>query len=338
MNINFVIKPCMNFTLNQLNIFCKVVETKSITKAADELHLTQPAVSIQLKNFQEQFDIPLIEVLNKKLYVTDFGHEISIAAQKILEEVHAINFKMHAHAGQITGKLKISSVSTGKYIAPYILSDFINTHLGVELLLDVTNKNQVIQSLEHNEIDFALVSVMPENPVVEGIELMENKLYLVGKQKLDAQHYGNLGTESPSPENQKSQKTQNGVMNKSIFEHIPLIYRENGSGTRHVMEKFLLTHGITTTKKMELTSNEAVKQALMAGIGYSVMPIIGIRNELENKQLQIIPTEGFPISSRWTLIWLKNKRLSPVSQAFLDYLIQNKESIIQSNFGWINDY
>ena len=332
MNINFVIKPCMNFTLNQLNIFCKVVETKSITKAADELHLTQPAVSIQLKNFQEQFDIPLIEVLNKKLYVTEFGHEISIAAQKILDEVHAINFKMHAHAGQITGKLKISSVSTGKYIAPYILSDFINTHSGVELLLDVTNKNQVIQSLERNEIDFALVSVMPEIPLVEGIELMENKLYLVGKQKLNVQHYGNLGTESPSPEN------NNNIMDKTIFEHIPLIYRENGSGTRHVMEKFLLTHGITTIKKMELTSNEAVKQALMAGIGYSVMPIIGIRNELENKQLQIIPTEGFPISSRWTLIWLKNKRLSPVSQAFLDYLIQNKESIIQSNFGWINDY
>ncbi len=338
MNLNFVINSHMNFTLNQLNIFCKVVESKSITKAAEELHLTQPAVSIQLKNFQEQFDIPLIEVLNKKLYVTDFGHEISIAAQKILEEVHAINFKMHAHAGLITGKLKISSVSTGKYIAPYILSDFINTHIGVELILDVTNKNQVIQSLERNEIDFALVSVMPENPVVEGIELMENKLYLVGKQNPNVLQTSNLPTESPSPENNNALKVKDGIMDKSIFEHIPLIYRENGSGTRHVMEKFLLTHGITTIKKMELTSNEAVKQALMAGIGYSVMPIIGIKNELENKQLQIIPTEGFPISSRWTLIWLKNKRLSPVSQAFLDYLTENKDSIIQSKFGWIHEY
>ncbi len=318
----------MNFTLNQLNIFCKVVEAKSITKAADELHLTQPAVSIQLKNFQDQFDLPLIEVFNKKLYVTDFGHEIAAAAQKILEEVHAINFKMHAHAGQLTGKLRISSVSTGKYIAPFVLSEFINQNMGVELVLDVTNKAQVIQSLERNEIDFALVSVMPEIPVVEGVELMENQLYLVGnaetKHWQDIQKQGSVG--------------ETTIQNKNIFESLPLIYRENGSGTRHVMEKFLLTHGITTIKKMELTSNEAVKQAVLAGLGYSIMPIIGIKNELENKQLRIIPTEGFPISSRWTLIWLKNKRLSPVAQAFLEYVNQNKNALIRQHFGWINEY
>lgn len=328
----------MNFTLNQLNIFCKVVEAKSITKAAEELHLTQPAVSIQLKNFQDQFDIPLIEVINKKLYVSDFGFEIAAAAQKILDEVHAINFKMHAHAGQITGKLKISSVSTGKYIAPFILSDFINKNLGVELLLDVTNKNQVIHSLEKNEIDFALVSVMPENPVVEGIELMENKLYLVGKQELNAE-FDRFKLHSTSLQNKiKSQSQNSDSYSKDIFEHLPLIYRENGSGTRHVMEKFLLTHGITSIKKMELTSNEAVKQAVLAGLGYSIMPIIGLKNELENQQLQIIPTEGFPISSRWTLIWLKNKRLSPVSQAFLEYLESEKNEIIDLNFGWMQSH
>lgn len=328
----------MNFTLNQLNIFCKVVEAKSITKAAEELHLTQPAVSIQLKNFQDQFDIPLIEVINKKLYVSDFGFEIAAAAQKILDEVHAINFKMHAHAGQITGKLKISSVSTGKYIAPFILSDFINKNLGVELLLDVTNKNQVIHSLEKNEIDFALVSVMPENPVVEGIELMENKLYLVGKQELNAE-FDRFKLHSTSLQNKiKSQSQNSDSYSKDIFEHLPLIYRENGSGTRHVMEKFLLTHGITSIKKMELTSNEAVKQAVLAGLGYSIMPIIGLKNELENQQLQIIPTEGFPISSRWTLIWLKNKRLSPVSQAFLEYLEFQKNEIIDLYFGWMQSH
>ena len=325
----------MNFTLNQLNIFCKVVEAKSITKAAEELHLTQPAVSIQLKNFQDQFDIPLIEVLNKKLYVTEFGFEIAAAAQKILDEVHAINFKMHAHAGQITGKLKISSVSTGKYIAPFILSDFINNNLGVELILDVTNKNQVIQSLEKNEIDFALVSVMPDNPIVDGIELMENKLYLVGKHALNSEFDGFISSSQTPKQPSKTHGHSQNTYSKEIFENLPLIYRENGSGTRHVMEKFLITHGITSIKKMELTSNEAVKQAVLAGLGYSIMPIIGIKNELENRQLQIISTDGFPISSRWTLVWLKNKRLSPVSQAFLDYLISQKNDIIHRNFGWM---
>lgn len=326
----------MNFTLNQLNIFCKVVEAKSITKAAEELHLTQPAVSIQLKNFQDQFDLPLIEVLNKKLYVTEFGYEIATAAQKILDEVHAINFKMHAHAGQITGKLKISSVSTGKYIAPYILTDFINNNLGVELILDVTNKNQVIRSLEKNEIDFALVSVMPDNPIVEGIELMENKLYLVGKHALNPDYDQFLSYSQTQLKQLKSHSHSPKSYSNEIFENLPLIFREYGSGTRHVMEKFLITHGITSIKKMELTSNEAVKQAVLAGLGYSIMPIIGIKNELENHQLQIIPTDGFPISSRWTLIWLKNKRLSPVSQAFLDYLTSNKNEIIEQNFGWIS--
>jgi LysR family transcriptional regulator, low CO2-responsive transcriptional regulator len=328
----------MNFTLNQLNIYCKVVEAKSITKAAEELHLTQPAVSIQLKNFQEQFDIPLIEVLNKKLYVTDFGYEIAAAAQKILDEVHAINFKMHAHSGQITGKLKLSSVSTGKYIAPYILADFINNNLGVELVLDVTNKNQVIHSLEKNEIDFALVSVMPDNPIVEGIELMENKLYLVGKHSLNPdfdKFFSSTQTQQHQLKSHGHSHSSN-TYSKEIFENLPLIYRENGSGTRHVMEKFLITHGITSIKKMELTSNEAVKQAVLAGLGYSIMPIIGIKNELENRQLQIIHADGFPISSRWTLIWLKNKRLSPVSQAFLDYLVSHKNEIIEQNFGWIS--
>ena len=130
----------MNYTLNQLRIFLKVAQARSVTRAAEELHLTQPAVSIQLKNFQAQFDVSLIEVINKRIYVTDFGKEIANAAEKILTEVNAINYSMHAFKGELTGKLKISIVSTGKYIAPYFLADFIKKHEGVELLLDVPIK------------------------------------------------------------------------------------------------------------------------------------------------------------------------------------------------------
>ena len=151
----------MNYTLHQLRIFQQVVQNLSITKAAEELHLTQPAVSIQLKNFQDQFDLPLFEVISKRIYITDFGKEIAEAADKILTEVHAINFKMHAHQGELTGKLKMSVVSTGKYIAPYFIADFIRQHQGVELLMEVTNKAHVINSLEKNEVDFSLVSVLP---------------------------------------------------------------------------------------------------------------------------------------------------------------------------------
>lgn len=305
----------MNYTFNQLKIFLEVAEKKSITKAALSLHLTQPAVSIQLKNFQDQFDVPLIEVINKKIFITDFGKEIVSAAKKILEEMHAINYKMHAYKGELTGKLKFSIVSTGKYIAPYFIADFINKHKSVELLLDVTNKAQVLDSLEKNEIDFALVSVLPENIAVEKIELMENSLYLVGNKNAN--------------QNAKSYKKQN---DKSIFKELPIIFREEGSGTRYVMEKFIKKNNLPIIKKLELTSNEAVKQAVIAGLGYSIMPLIGIRNELDNNQLQIINVKGFPIKSKWYLIWLKEKKLTPLSSSFLSHIKKEKDRIIADNF------
>ena len=122
----------MQYTLHQLQIFLKITQIKSITKAATELHLTQPAVSIQLKNFQDQFDVPLTEVLGRKLYITDFGAEIAIAAEKILDEVYAINYKTLAYKGQLAGRLKLSVVSTGQYVIPYFLSDFLKMHYGIE--------------------------------------------------------------------------------------------------------------------------------------------------------------------------------------------------------------
>jgi LysR family transcriptional regulator, low CO2-responsive transcriptional regulator len=307
----------MNYTLNQLRVFLKVVQTLSITKAASELHLTQPAVSIQLKNFQGQFDIPLIEVINKKIYVTDFGKEIAEAAEKILNEVYAINFKLHAHKGQLTGRLKVSVVSTGSYIAPYFIAGFIKHNQGVELQMDVTNKAQVIDSLERNEVDFSLVSVLPENMNIDKVELMQNKLFVVGNY---------------------DEKFDNKEHNKKIFEIIPLIYREQGSGTRHVMENFIRKNNLPVKKKMELTSNEAVKQALIAGLGYSIMPLIGIKNELENRQLQIVKVKGFPIQSTWYLIWLKGKKHSPVAKAYLDYIKMEKQIIINEKFEWLNKY
>lgn len=304
----------MNYTLHQLIIFLKITETKSITKASEALHLTQPAVSIQLKKFQDQFDIPLTEVIGRQLYVTDFGKEIAIAAQKIVYEIQAINYKTSTFKGQLSGRLKISVVSTGKYVIPYFITDFIKENNAVELELDVTNKLKVIESLQNNEVDFSLVSILPKNMEIEKIDLMENKLYFVGNKEF----------------------IYSDKMNdKSIIENIPIIYREKGSGTREVMERFLESNKLQLVKKMELTSNEAVKQALIAGLGCSIMPLIGIKNELNNGDLHIIPVNGLPLMSTWSLIWLKQKNLSPVSIAFTNYLMQNKNKIIAEKFGWI---
>jgi len=307
----------MNYTLNQLQIFLKVVQTQSVTRASEELHLTQPAVSIQLKNFQDQFDIPLTEVVGRKIFVTDFGHEIAHAAENIINQVYAINYKTLAYKGQLAGRLKISVVSTGKYVMPQYLADFMKQHDGIELLMDVTNKSKVIESLENNEVDFALVSILPEKLNIEKMDLLQNKLYLVGNGQ---------------------QKFKKGISAKEIFKDLPLIFREKGSGTRQTMESFFVKHNIEVLKKMELTSNEAVKQALIAGLGYSSMPLIGIKNELHADELQIIPIKGLPIKTTWSLIWLKGKKHSPLSLAFMDYLKKEKSKIVKEKFNWYELY
>ena len=307
----------MNYTLNQLQIFLKIVQTQSVTKAAEELHLTQPAVSIQLKNFQEQFAIPLTEVVGRKIFITDFGKEIAEAVEKIIDQVYAINYKSLAYKGQLTGRLKLSVVSTGKYVMPYFLANFMNQHSGIELMMDVTNKNKVVESLENNEVDFALVSILPAKLNVVKLDLLQNKLYLIGN---------------------TTTKFKKEAYTNEIFKELPLIFREKGSGTRHTMENFIERNNISVLKKMELSTNEAVKQAVLAGLGYSIMPLIGLKNELINNELQIIPVKGLPIKTTWSLIWLKGKNHSPVSVSFLDYLTKEKETIVQDNFNWYEKY
>lgn len=308
----------MNYTLHQLQVFAKVVQLKSVTRASEELHMTQPAVSIQLKNFQDQFEIPLTEVVGRQLYITDFGMEVYHMAERVINEVYAINYKTMAFKGQLTGRLKISVVSTGKYIMPYFLSKFVQENKGVELLMDVTNKTKVIESLKNNEVDFSLVSIIPDVGKLNQEILLDNDLYLVGSGKQE----------------QKGKMSIKLKPAQSLNE-MTLLFREEGSGTRIVMENYLERKKVKEIKRMALTSNEAIKQAVIAGLGNSIVPLIGIRNELQNGQLRIIKTPGLPITTQWRLIWLKNKKLSPVSEAFLQFLKENKAAIIKENFSWM---
>jgi len=293
----------MDYTIHQLTIFLKVVQTKSITKASVELFMTQPAVSIQLKNFQNQFDIPLTEVVGRQLYITDFGREIAAIAGKVIQELENINYKTEAFKGFLSGKLCVSSASTGKYIIPYFLSGFLEQFTGIDLVLDVTNKTRVIESLKKNEIDFALISTLPDKLDLEEEILVENKLFLMGNE----------------PDRNEAK---------------PLIYREEGSATRVAMETYFEGSGGKQRKRLELTSNEAVKQAVMAGIGNSVMPLIGVKNELLNNQLYILSSNGLPITTQWRLVWLKGKTLSPISREFLNYIRTEKKRILSQNFNW----
>ncbi|MFT4758176.1 MAG: DNA-binding transcriptional LysR family regulator [Paraglaciecola sp.] len=307
----------MNFTLHQLKIFVKLTDCQSVTKASEALYLTQPAVSIQLKNFQKQFDIPLTEVVGRQLYITDFGKEVARSAQRILDEIEVINYNTKSFKGKLAGRIKLSIASTAKYVMPYFLADFMHEHSGVDLEMDVTNKTRVVESLEQNEVDFSLVSVLPKQLNLNHVELMQNKLFLVGGTCL------NRNPKEPIIR---------------LFKKHPLLFREKGSATGAAMEAFITKKKIPIFKKMQLTSNEALKQAVVAGLGYSIMPLIGIKNELKNQDLEIIPYRGLPITSHWNLVWLKSKKLSPAAKKFLEYIKSDKDRIIKEHFDWFEKY
>jgi DNA-binding transcriptional LysR family regulator len=296
----------MNYTLSQLAVFDKVVETKSITKAANNLFMTQPAVSIQLRNFQKNFNTPLYESRGRGITITEFGQNIAQACKKILNETNELNRLSFAYDKILKGKLKIASASTGKYVIPYFLSNFLAQHSSIELHLDVSNKSAVLESLERNEFDFAVISVIPENSSLNEELLIENKLFLTGKSSTN-------------------------------FAHKPQIFREEGSATRSAMEQFFKNRE-SQNKKIILQSNEAVKQAVLSDLGISILPLIGIKNELINGQIHIIPQRGLPYITNWRLVWLKNKILSPVAKEFLTFIRNNKAQIIKDNFSWYTSY
>ncbi|MDA9892609.1 LysR family transcriptional regulator [Flavobacteriaceae bacterium] len=296
----------MKYTLNQLHVFHKVFEAKSITKAADQLFMTQPAVSIQLKNFQKQFNTPLYEYQGRGIVITEFGKEIAKTVASFMENLEELEALSNAYENIIKGKLKIACASTGKYVIPFFLTDFLKEHQGVDIALNVTNKSLVIESLLNNEIDFAVISTLPNNLEINEELLIENKLYLIGATK------------------------------KNFFSK-PLIFREYGSATRSVMENYFkdFKKGL---KKIELESNEAVKQAVLANIGISILPLIGLKNEIKNKQLEIITQKNLPIITQWRIIWRKDKNLPPVANAFLNYIKSDKEKIIQKYFKWYDEF
>lgn len=295
----------MNYTLHQLHVFLKVVEHKSVTKASEDLFMTQPAASIQLKKFQEQFDIPLTEIVNRRVHVTEFGYEIATIAKRILDEVGEMQYTSNAFKGLVSGKLRISSASTGKYLIPYYLSGYLKQHPGIDLFLDVSNREKVIHDLLNNEIDFAFISQPIDEPNLVQEQLMvENVLFMFVSANEE----------------------------ETDIEKMPIILRENGSATRNQTEKYLSKSNINPPKILELTSNEAVKQAVCAGLGCSIMPILGSRDEISTNLINVLPMKGLPIKTQWRLVWLKQKSLSPAAKGFLNYLEVKRAEINRIHF------
>jgi DNA-binding transcriptional LysR family regulator len=310
----------MNFTLHQLKVFLKVAEKDSVTEAAFDLNLTQPAVSSQLKLLQNQVGLPLTEVIGRKIHITDTGREFAELAKEIILKTDELDERMTSKKGKVSGKLKLSVVSTCKYFMPAILAEFKRAYPEVKISLDVSKRGESEAALLDYEADFMIATSSTSLDAYSKIDFLPNPLVLTG------------------PANPVDFELPKGKANAKLLKKLPFIYRERGSGTRKRMDRFLEKEGIDPDISMELVTNEAVKQLILAGFGISFLSIYSMRLELEHKELQIIPHSKLPLRGNWSLVWLKGKKHTPATQAFLDFLVENSDDWVDRLFPWVKEY
>jgi len=302
----------MHVTLQQLRLFEAVARLGSYTKAAKELYLTQPAVSIQIKRLETHVGSPLLEQMGKKIFQTAAGKIMYQASRDILNRLDTLQTSMEEFQGEIKGPLQLSVVSTAKYFLPKLLGEFLQEYPDVKPKLKFTNRARVIERLENNEDDFSIMGQVPQNDQFETYPFLNNILGIVAP----ADH----------PLANKSNITLKEIASQRFLN------REIGSGTRFIFDKLLKNHGITIEPYMELGSSEALKQAVMAGLGLSVLSLHSIELERSMKKLTVLDVEGFPLQRRWYAVHLKGRKLSLVSQTFLNYILEKSRHILGMEF------
>lgn len=292
----------MHLTLRQLQVFQAVVRHLSYTKAAEELHLSQPAVSMQVRQLEESVGLPLFEKLGKKIHLTEGGTEVFYYAQRITRELDEMEGVLESLKGVRGGKLRISVATTANHFATRLLAEFSKQYEGTDIALDVTNRKTLLDQLQNNETDIVIMGEPPTSLGVESEAFMENPLVVVAS----ANHPFSK-RKKPIPLEEIAGET--------------FVVREAVSGTRVAMKRFFDSHGINFQAGMEMTSNEAIKQAVEAGMGLGIVSLHTLELELEAKRLVVLNVEEFPIRRNWHIVYLKGKRLSPVARAFHDFLL-----------------
>lgn len=301
----------MHFTLQQLKLFEAVSRNASYTRAAEELHLTQPAVSIQIKRLEEQVGLPLFEVVGKKIFSTVAGKTMYEAACDILERVAELKNSVETLKGEVKGPLQLSVVTTSKYFMPHLLGMFLAKYPEVEPKLVFTNRAKVIQRLHNNEDDFVVMGQIPEDEKLETHPFLENILVLIAH-----------------PDHALAKKK------KLTLEDIVgerFLMREEGSGTRLVFDRMLDAKGLKVEPYMELGSSEAIKQGVMAGLGLAMLSFHSLQLEMAAHKLVVLDVEDFPVRRRWFAVHLKGRKLSLVARTFLDYILAESHQVFDAD-------
>lgn len=302
----------MNFTLRQLKVFESVARHNSYTKAAKELHLTQPAVSMQVKQLEENAGLPLLEQIGKKIYPTTAGKALYQASLDILSRVNELKDTVEELKGEVKGPLQVSVVTTSKYFMPQLLGAFLQRYPEVEPKLKFTNRANVVERLSSNIDDFVVMGRLPDNKNFDSYPFLENIIVIA----------------APSNHPLANKK---GIKLKNL-QNERFLSREQGSGTRQVFDRMMEKEGLNTEPYMELGSSEAIKQAVMAGLGIAVLSLYSLQLELDAGRLVLLDVKDFPVRRRWYAVHLKGKKLSLVAQTFLNFILQESDEVLDLDY------
>ncbi len=299
----------LNMTFRQLKVFESAARHLSYTRAAEELHLSQPGVSMQIKQLEDVSGLPLFEQIGKKMHLTAAGREVYAYSKSIGHMLDEVEVVLDELKGLQSGRLAISVATTASHFVTRLLAAFSQRYKDVTISLDITNRASLREQLEANRPDLVIMGQPPEGVEVDAEAFMENPLVMIAP-----------------PDHPLASEKQ---IDLARFEDEQFVVREKGSGTRSAIERFFTEHQVSFHTGIEMSSNEAIKQAVEAGLGLGIVSIHTLELELETKRLQVLDVKGFPIQRHWYVIQRKGKRLSPVAQAFKTFVLEQAKEFIR---------
>jgi DNA-binding transcriptional LysR family regulator len=300
-----------NYTLKQIQTFIAVARHKSVSKAAEQLFVTQPAVSMQLRQLEDAFGLPLVETVGRNIGLTGAGQEFLTHAIAAIGQLKDLEALMAEHVGVRKGRFELAVVSTAKYFVPMLLVQFAKLHPGIVVTLRVDNRENVLGMLSRNESDLVIMGRAPKNLDCEAVPFATNPLGIVC-----------------APDHPLSRRKRLAF---DMLKDQAFVVREPGSGTRAAMERLFGQHEMPINVAMEMPSNETIKQAVMAGMGLSFLSLRTVRHELAAGHLALVDVNGMPIVGHWYVTHLSQKKLSPAAKAFKAFLIEQGGALID---GW----
>jgi DNA-binding transcriptional LysR family regulator len=292
----------LNFTLRQLQVFEKVASHLNYSRAAEELYLSQPAVSMQIKQLEGHIGLPLFEQMGKKIFLTEAGRELFHYSRNIAQQLAEMEVVFNQMKGLEQGKLTLSVVNTANYFTPQLLADFCQQHPNIHIILNVANRDAVVKRLTENSTDLAIMGQPPDGLDITAERFMDNLLVVIA-----------------APNHPLANVPQ--VKFAQLAEE-QFLSRESGSGTRSAMERLFAKHRIQPRIRMEMETNEAIKQAVQAGMGLGILSLNSIELELETGRLVMLNVEHFPLLRHWFVAHRTQKRLSSAAVAFKEFLLR----------------